>query len=373
MAYKIAVVGFGLVGKEIVRLLNQGGLPLEGAPKILATYAREEELDGRTYQVLETAEEQFEDVDIAIFAGSEGAKGASATFGWKAVEKGALVIDNSSDFRMHPNVPLVVPEVNLDAIGPEDRFIANPNCSTIQMVAALAPLHRAAKIKRILASTYQSVSGWGTPAVRQLESQVAERQARKPVQVDSSVIARQIAFNVVPQIDKFDPSGFTKEELKMVNETRKILDDDSILISATCVRVPVFRGHAEAITIETEERLTAEDARRILKEADAQAEEVRYRTRLIVIDEPRDEATPEKRYPTPLDADGNNNVYVGRIRQDPIFNNGLSLWVVSDNLLKGAALNAVQIAERMHLRGMVSSKTAVASEQWLDNSTVAGG
>jgi aspartate-semialdehyde dehydrogenase len=352
MPYNIAVVGFGLVGKEIVRLLNENAIPVKGQPKILATRARREQLDGRTYQVLETADEHFTDIDLAIFAGSEGAKGASTTFGWKAVENGAVVIDNSSDFRMDPRVPLVVPEVNFNAITPEHRFIANPNCSTIQMVAALAPIHRAVGIKRIIVSTYQAVSGWGTAAVKQLKSQVEDFQAQRPIQVDPSIFARQIAFNVVPQIDRFHPNAFTKEEMKMVNETRKIFADSDILISATCARVPVFRGHAESVTIETKKHLAPEDVRRLLKEAD-EAGEGQLRSRLIVVDEPSDEAAPEKRFPTPIDADSNYHVYVGRIRQDPVFDNGLSLWVVSDNLLKGAALNAVQIAEMMHLKGII--------------------
>lgn len=363
MSYKIAVVGFGLVGKEIVRLLNEDAIPMESPPKILATRAREEELDGRTYQILETAEEHFAGIDIAIFAGSEGAKGASATFGWKAVEHGAVVVDNSSDFRMDPRVPLVVPEVNFDAITSEHRFIANPNCSTIQMVAALAPIHRAVGIKRVIVSTYQAVSGWGTAAVNQLKSQVEDFQAGRPMQVDSSIIARQIAFNVVPQIDRFQPNAFTKEEMKMVNETRKILGDPDILISATCVRVPVFRGHAESVTIETKDHLSPDEARQLLREADEEAPQFHLRTRLVILDNPSDEAPPEQRYPTPLDADSDYHVYVGRIREDPVFDNGLSLWVVSDNLLKGAALNAVQIAEMMHLKGMICRQPLAASGQ----------
>jgi len=354
MSYNIAVVGFGLVGKEIVRLLNQNVLPLKSPLKILATRAREEQLDGRTYQVLETTEEEFADIDIAIFAGSEGAKGASTTFGWKAVENGAIVVDNSNDFRMDPRVPLVVPEVNFQAITPDRRFMANPNCSTIQMVAALAPIHRAVGISRIVASTYQAVSGWGTAAVNQLRSQVDDFQSNKPIQVDSSIIARQIAFNVVPQIDRFHPNAFTNEEMKMVNETRKILDDPDILISATCVRVPVFRGHGEAVTIETKKPLTPEEARQLIRQADEEAYKGKLRSRLIITDNPSDDAPPAERYPTPLDADSNGNVFIGRIRQDPVFENGISLWVVSDNLLKGAAFNAVQIAERLHLEGMVS-------------------
>lgn len=354
MSYKVAVVGFGAVGKEIVRLLNQDVLPLESPPRILATRAREERLDGRTYQVLETADEHFTDVDIAIFAGSEGARGASVTFGWKAVENGAVVVDNSSDFRMDPKVPLVVPEVNFSAINPDHRFIANPNCSTIQMAMALAPIHRAVGLKRVIVSTYQAVSGWGTAAMNQLKSQVDDFEAGREIQVDSSIIARQIAFNVVPQIDRFQPNAFTKEEMKMVNETRKILGDPEILISATCVRVPVFRGHAEAVTVETKSPLTPEEARRLLAAADDEAKEGRYRSRLIVVDNPSDDVAPEERYPTPLDSDSTSHVYVGRIRQDPVFENGLSLWVVSDNLLKGAAFNAVQIAERMHLKGMIA-------------------
>ncbi len=354
MGYRVAIVGIGLVGQEMVRALQQSCLPVEEPVRIFARHARAEKVDGREYQVEEVAPEKFEGIDLALFAGSEGVKGASEQYGWEAVARGALVVDNSSAFRQYPNVPLVVPEVNGSVIGPEHRFIANPNCSTTQMVVALAPIHRAARIKRIVVSTYNSCSGWGRAAVTQLMEQSAQVLAGKEPEVDFSIIARQIAFNVVPQIDAFLPNGYTKEEIKMLQETRKILGDENIRVSATCVRVPVVRGHAEAVSIETQRPLSSEEARDLLQQ-EAERLAGGRGPHLVVIDDPLAE-DPRKRYPTPIDAAGGWQVYVGRIRQDVAFDNGLCLWVVADNLLKGAATNAVQIAEYCHAQGLLAGK-----------------
>lgn len=341
---KAGVVGCGLVGQEIVRCLRESDLPLDWPPTVVATRGRRATIDGDSYQVRSISLEALADCQLTFFAGSEES-GASRTYGFPLRDQGALVIDNSSAFRMHPDVPLVVPEVNPQSVSQNDRFVANPNCSTIQLVLALAPLHRAARLKRVLVSTYQSVSGWGRQAVEQLQQQTQRLVAGKQPQVNQKVIPRQIAFNVVPQVDKFLPNRYTAEEMKMVSETRKILDAPNLLISATCVRVPVYVGHAEAVTIETCDPLTADRAREVLGDPQS-APGVRVIDDIFAED-------PHHRYPTPLDAAGGNEVLVGRIREDTTFDNGLSLWIVGDNLRKGAAHNAVQIAEMMYRRGFL--------------------
>ncbi len=330
MGLNVAVVGFGLVGKTMVRVLKERRFPVDKL-KILARSTRDEELDGETYHVKQISEEEFEGVDLALFAGSEGVGGASATYAPVAVENGAVVIDNSSTFRMEPDVPLVVPEVNFEAIPKGCQLIANPNCSTIQMVVALAPLRRFG-IKRVVVSTYQSVSGWGTKAMEQLTEQTRAILAGEQPQVDSAVFPHQIAFNVLPHIDVMLDDGSCKEEWKMVHETRKIFGEENLPISATTVRVPVYVGHAEAVNVELEQPLSAAQAREVL----AQAEGVE------VIDDPQ-----AARYPLCIEAAGSDLVYVGRIREDPSVEHGLNMWVVADNLRKGAATNAIQIAERM--------------------------
>ncbi len=266
-------------------------------------------------------------MDIALF--SAGAE-RSLEFAPSAVTSGAVVIDNSSAFRMGPKVPLVVPEINAHAIAGHAGIIANPNCSTIGMVMALKPIHDAVRIKRIVVTTFQSVSGTGKEAIDELAGQtVALLNFRD---IETKVYPHQIAFNCLPHIDAFLENGYTKEEMKMVNETRKILEDESIGVTATTVRVPVFRCHSESVNIETEKKISANEVRALLSSAPG----------VIVYDDPK-----KNLYPLAIDTAGKDEVYVGRIREDESIPNGINLWVVSDNLRKGAALNAVQIAEHL--------------------------
>jgi aspartate-semialdehyde dehydrogenase len=283
--------------------------------------------DGNKVLIEVLTKDSFADVDIALF--SAGAD-LSREFAPIAVKAGAVVIDNSAAWRMTPEVPLVVPEVNAQDISQHKGIIANPNCSTIQMVVALKPLHDKARIKRIVVTTFQSVSGTGKEAMDELMEQCQDLLSFKLP--DPKVYPYQIAFNCLPQIDEFLPSGYTKEEMKMVDETRKIMGDQSIHVTATTVRVPVYVGHSEAINIETERKLTVNEARAILSTAPG----------VLLYDDPA-----HKIYPMPLEVAGKDEVYVGRIREDESISNGLNLWVVADNLRKGAALNAVQIAEHL--------------------------
>jgi len=327
MGFSVAVVGIGAVGQAMLRVLRERRFPVDRV-KVLARRERTETVDGVDYPVRAISETEFDDVDIALFAGTEGVGGASETFAPAAVARGCFVVDNSSAFRMFPNVPLVVPEVNLHAIGPDHRHIANPNCSTIQMVVALKPIHDAARIKRIVVSTYQSVSGTGKKAMDELIDQTrALLSFKEPV---AKVYPYQIAFNCLPQIDIFLDNGYTKEEMKMVWETKKIFGDDSIAVTATTVRVPVLRAHSESVNIETERKITAAEVRDLLRKAPG----------VVVVDDPA-----KREYPLAIHAAGKDATYVGRIREDESIPNGINLWVVSDNLRKGAALNAIQIAE----------------------------
>jgi len=340
--YNIAIVGAtGMVGAEFIKVLEERKFPIKNIRLLASGRSKGKALKfcGKNCEVQELGKDSFKDIDIALF--SAGA-GISKEFAPIAVKAGAIVVDNSSAFRMDPKVPLVVPEVNPGALKKHKGIIANPNCSTIQMVVALKPIHNAARIKRIVVATYQSASGWGKEAVDQLwqETEEAVRLKasasanRQPLlRLKGSKIKRvlpaQIAFNVIPHIDAFLPNKYTKEEMKMVDETRKIMDDD-IKITATCVRVPVVVSHAESVNIETEKKLTREEATEILRKSPG----------IEVIDDISNE-----KYPLPIDATGRDATYVGRIREDESIENGLNLWIVSDNLRKGAALNAVQIAE----------------------------
>jgi len=331
-SYKVIVVGAGMIGREMVKVLKQRKFPISEL-KVLARSARRQVIAGQEFDVRETLEEEFNGFDIAFFAGTEGEKGASAVFGWKAVEKGLIVIDNGQDFRMHPAVPLVVPEVNAKALKKHKGFIANPNCSTIQMVMALYPVHKVAKVKRIWVATYQAVSGTGSSAYRELETQVKDWVAGNPIEAKEYSV--QVAFNLFPQISSLDTKdfpGYYLEEVKMIRETRKILDAPKMQITATCVRVPVFNSHSEAITLELSKPISVNRARALLSNLPG----------VVVMDEPG-----KGIWPYPLMASGKDEVFVGRIRKDSAVKNGLSLFCVSDNIRKGGALNAVQIAEKM--------------------------
>lgn len=328
--YNVAVVGAtGAVGNEMVSILQERNFPVANLKLLASTRGAgtEMEFKGKQYRVEVLNENSFAGIDIGLFSAGGSVSEKFAPIAGKA---GCVVIDNTSAFRMDPQVPLVVPEVNAHAIAqyPKKNIIANPNCSTIQMVVALKPIHDVARIKRVVVSTYQAVSGTGKRAIKELESQVLAIYGNK--EIETSVYPHQIAFNCLPHIDVFFDNGYTKEEMKMVNETKKIMEDNSIGVTATTVRVPVFFGHSEAVNIETEKKLTAEDVRKILSKAPG----------VIVVDNPK-----KFEYPLAIDAAGKDETFVGRIREDESIPNGINMWVVSDNIRKGAALNAVQIAE----------------------------
>lgn len=326
--YAVAVVGVtGAVGSEMVSILEERNFPV-GELRLLASERSEGktiEFKGRDVKVNRLTEDSFKGIDIALF--SAGAS-RSLEFAPAAVKSGAVVVDNSSAFRMEPDVPLVVPEVNSHAIKRHKGIIANPNCSTIQMVVALKPIHDAVKIKRIVISTYQAVSGTGKKAIHELEQQTRDLFSLKEITV--SVYPHQIAFNCIPQIDVFLDNGYTKEEMKIVNETKKIMEDDSIRVTATTVRVPVFYSHSESVNIETDKKITAEKVRELLSKAPG----------VEIVDDPKNSL-----YPLAINSAGRDEVFVGRIREDESIEKGINMWIVSDNLRKGAALNAVQIAE----------------------------
>jgi aspartate-semialdehyde dehydrogenase len=328
--YNIAIVGAtGAVGTEMLRVLEEREFPVKSL-RLLASERSEGnflEFAGEEIMVQKLTRDSFAGIDIALFsAGGD----RSTAFCPIAAAAGAVCIDNSSVWRMDPDVPLVVPEVNPGDIAGYTRkgIIANPNCSTIQMVVALKPLHDAARIKRVVVSTYQAVSGTGQRAIEELRIQTGELLNGRPA--DCKVYPHQIAFNCLPHIDVFLDNGYTREEMKMVNETRKIMGDDSIKVTATTVRVPVFYGHSESVNIETEKKISAELARELLAAAPG----------IQVVDDVKNQV-----YPMPIDAAGQDMTLVGRIREDESIANGLNLWVVADNLRKGAATNAVQIAE----------------------------
>lgn len=328
--YNIAIVGAtGAVGEQMREVLEERKFPV-GEMRLLASERSAGqflEFDGRQHRVGVLNENSFENTDIALF--SAGGT-VSAKYAPLAVSAGAVVVDNTACFRMAPDIPLVVPEVNASAISDykKRRIIANPNCSTIQMVVALKPIHDAARIKRVVVSTYQSVSGAGRQAMEELSQQVGALYNGKDV--EKKKFPHQIAFNCIPHIDVFMEDGYTKEEWKMIHETRKILEEPSLAVTATSVRVPVFFSHSESVNVETEKKLTAAEVKSLLRQAPG----------IIVADAPENNL-----YPLALDATGKDATYVGRIREDQSVQNGINLWVVADNLRKGAALNAVQIAE----------------------------
>jgi aspartate-semialdehyde dehydrogenase len=335
--YNVAVVGVtGAVGQKMLETLEKRNFPV-GELRPLASarsVGQTVTFKGNTYTVQEAVPEAFEGIDFALFSagGSVSEKLAPA-----AVERGAVVIDNTSAFRMLPEVPLVVPEVNGHTISQHRGIIANPNCSTIQMVVALKPILDAYGIDRIVVSTYQAVSGSGQAAVDELREQTRAVLDGKPADpkilpVKSLPKHHQIAFNAIPQIDVFEENGFSREEMKMVNETRKIFGDDSLQLTPTCVRIPVFYGHAEAVYVETRKPFDLSEVRSLLESAPG----------VKVLDDLKEQV-----YPMPVQAEGEYDTFVGRIRRDLFHPRGLNLWIVSDNVLKGAALNAVQIAEHM--------------------------
>jgi len=329
-SYSVAVAGAtGAVGLEMIKTLEQRKFPV-GAVKLLASErseGKELKFNGKPVRVEKLTKESFKGVEIALF--SAGAS-RSLEFGPAAAASGAVVVDNSSAFRMDPEIPLVVPEVNPNAIAQYRKrgIIANPNCSTIQMVVALKPIHDAVRIKRIVVSTYQSVSGTGLKAIDELLMQT--KAILNSQDIPRKVYPHQIAFNCLPHIDSFLENGYTKEEMKMVNETRKIMEDPTIQVTATTVRVPVLYSHSESVNIETERKITVQEVKNLLSRAPG----------VKVIDNPS-----LSEYPLAIYSAGRDETFVGRIREDESIPNGINMWVVSDNIRKGAALNAVQIAE----------------------------
>lgn len=336
MGYNVAIVGAtGAVGQEFLNLIEERNFPFDNLKMLASKRSAGTTISfmGKDYIVEETTMDSFENVDIALFAGGS----ASKIFAQPAVDAGAVVIDNSSAFRMDPEVPLVVPEVNPQAIRCHKGIIANPNCSTIIMVMALKPIYDMARIKRIVVSTYQAVSGGGREAMAELEEQVDAIVNNKPVVANilpGAALPKhyQIAFNLIPQIDVFGDNLYTKEEMKMINETRKIMEDDDLKITATTIRVPVYRSHAESINIELEAPLDLTKIREAIDAFDG----------VTLQDNPA-----EMIYPMPLDTSGKDDVFVGRLRYDESAPNAYNMWICGDQIRKGAALNALQIAEYM--------------------------
>lgn len=339
--FNTAIVGAtGAVGQEFLRLIEERNFPF-GELKMLASArsaGKKINFMGKEYTVEETTEQSFDGVQFALFAGGA----ASKLFAPAAVKAGAIVIDNSSNFRMDPEVPLVVPEVNPQAIARHKGIIANPNCSTIIMVMALKPLYNLSKIKRVVVSTYQAVSGAGREGMDELKNQLEALARGEEIQAKILPVAKldkhyQIASNLIPQIDIFMDNLYTKEEMKMVDETKKIMEDDALKVTATTVRVPVYRSHAESVNIEFEDEVSVEAARAALEKFPG----------VIVRDNPAAQI-----YPQPLETSGKDDVEVGRIRKDFSIEHGLNLWVCGDQIRKGAALNALQIAEYMIANGL---------------------
>ncbi|MFC3206709.1 aspartate-semialdehyde dehydrogenase [Aquamicrobium soli] len=344
MGFKVAVVGAtGNVGREMLNILEERGFPVSEVVPLASrrSLGTEVSFGDKTLKTRVLDSYDFSDTDIVLMsAGGNVSKEWSPKIG----KQGCIVIDNSSAFRYDPDVPLIVPEVNPDAVTgfSKKNIIANPNCSTAQMLVALKPLHDAATIKRVVVSTYQSVSGAGKEGMDELFTQTRAVFVADPV--EAKKFTKRIAFNVIPHIDVFMEDGTTKEEWKMVAETKKMLDP-KIKVTATCVRVPVFIGHSEAVNLEFEKPITADEARAILSEAPG----------CLVIDKREDGG-----YITPIESAGEDATYISRIREDATIDNGLNLWIVSDNLRKGAALNTVQIAELLVARGLIQPKQKAA-------------
>ena len=335
--YNVAVVGAtGAVGLEMIRMLEDRKFPVESLKLFASERSQGRSLPFKKNQVAvePLKADLIKDIDIAIF--SAGAT-ISKQFAPLFADRGIFVIDNSSAWRMEPSIPLVVPEVNPHVLSKNTKIIANPNCSTIQMVVALKPIQDSVGIKAVRVATYQSVSGAGGKGIQDLERQTKAWSSGAQIPPPQKII-HQIAFNLVPQIDVFTDNGYTKEEMKMMNETQKIMEAPDILVSATCVRVPVFRSHSEAVWVETKKPISVKAVRSLLEKAPG----------VVLLDEPE-----KSIYPMPINAEAQQMTFVGRIRKDLASDNGISFWVVSDNLLKGAALNAVQIAEVLVSKGIV--------------------
>ncbi|HOK02578.1 MAG TPA: aspartate-semialdehyde dehydrogenase [Spirochaetota bacterium] len=334
--YNVVIVGaLGAVGNEFRKILLQRKFPINKIKFVdLVDVGSVVDFGDMKVTVEAPSADTFKGYDIALF--SAGAD-VSLQIAKDAAKDGCIVIDNSSAWRMDPEVPLVVPEVNPDDVKWHKGIIANPNCSTIQMLLPLKHIHDAAKIKRIVVSTYQAVSGTGLKAIEECLKQAAEVSRGESVS-KVSVYPHQIAFNALPHIDVFLDNGYTKEEMKMVNETRKIMGDNSIKVSATAVRIPVIYGHSESINIETEKKITADEVRKLLQ----------GKPGITVVDNPA-----KNEYPMPIYAAGKDDVFVGRIREDESIENGINMWVVSDNIRKGAALNTIQIAELLIEKGLI--------------------
>ncbi|MGH7425391.1 MAG: aspartate-semialdehyde dehydrogenase [Candidatus Methylomirabilales bacterium] len=326
--YRVAIAGAtGAVGQTMLSILAERNFPVRGL-RLLASERSEGKVlhfKGEEVKVEQLTERSFEGIELALF--SAGAS-RSKEFAPEAVRAGALVVDNSSAFRMDPTVPLVVPEINPEAARRHSGLIANPNCTTVVTVMALKPLHEAAKVRRVIVSSYQAVSGAGAQALEELKQQVLAWVKGEPA--ESKVFPHPIAFNLIPQVDIFEASGYTREEMKLVHETRKILEDETMRIAATTVRVPVWCAHSVSVTAETERKVTVEEARRLFASFPG----------LTLWDDPA-----KGQYPMPIVAAGKDECYIGRIREDLSSDKGLTFWVVGDQLRKGAALNAIQIAE----------------------------
>lgn len=341
--YNVAVVGAtGAVGETLLKLLDERNFPI-GELRLLSSVrsaGKKIKFKGQEIIVQEATENSFEGIDIALFSAGGG---VSKKFAPAAAKSGAICIDNTSAFRMDPNTPLIVPEVNMEDARNHKGIIANPNCSTIQMVAALKPLYDRYGIKKIITSTYQAVSGAGNLAIEETLQQSRDVLDGKPVEptvlpVSGLPVKHQIAFNAIPQIDTFQENGFTFEEMKMINETKKIMNDDSLEITVTCVRIPVIYGHSESIYVEFKEDYDLNEVKELLAGAPG----------IVVVDSPE-----EQKYPLATDCEGKLEVFVGRLRRDLGEPKALNMWVVSDNLYKGAAWNAVQIAETMIEKEMI--------------------
>ena len=342
--YNIAIVGAtGAVGQKILKILADKNFPINDLKLLSSPRSAGKKIDfkGETLTVEVAEADSFKNVDVALFSAGGS---ISKKLAPEAVKHGAIVVDNTSAYRMDPNVPLVVPEVNANALKDHQGIIANPNCSTIQMVAALKPIQEAFGLSRIVVSTYQAVSGAGWEAVEELENQTKQHVNQEEMTADILPVGSDekhypIAFNALPQIDVFEENGYTAEEMKMINESKKILENNDLYVSATCVRLPIVTSHAESVYIEVEkENMTVSDIQKVIKTSDG----------VVLQDDPSTQT-----YPTPLSAANKEDVFVGRIRKDLDHNNGFHLWIVSDNLVKGAALNTVQIAQSLMNQGII--------------------